>query len=156
VRSFFVVAVAVALAALAVAFLRRTQTGKGLRAIADDAQAARTVGLPVDRLLYLAFGLSGALAALAAIAAAPSAPFDVTTGTLLGVKGLLAALVVRFAGPWHALVAGLGLGLVETAIANADVHGVVLGVGWSQVLPLVAVLALLAVRPFPEAAEEVE
>jgi branched-chain amino acid transport system permease protein len=156
VRSFFVIAVGVVLAAIAVWFLRRTHAGKGLRAIADDAGAARTVGLPVDRLLYLAFGLCGALAAVAAIVAAPSAPFDVPTGTLLGVQGLVAALVVRFAGPWHALLAGLGLGLVETAIANLDVHGFVLGVGWSQVLPLAAVLALLAVRPFPEAAEELE
>jgi branched-chain amino acid transport system permease protein len=71
VRSFFVLGVALALAAAASAFLARTRVGKALRAIADDASAARTVGLPVDRLLALAFALVGGLAALGAIAAAP-------------------------------------------------------------------------------------
>jgi branched-chain amino acid transport system permease protein len=156
VRSFFVIALAVALAAAASAFLGRTRVGKGLRAIADDADAAHTVGLPVDRLLSVAFALAGAVAALGAIAAAPSAPFDVDSGALLGVKGLVAALVVQFGPPWHALAAGLGLGLAEAVIANADVGGVELGTGWGQVLPLAAALALLALWPPREAAEERE
>jgi branched-subunit amino acid ABC-type transport system permease component len=112
--------------------------------------------LPVDRLLSVAFALAGAVAALGAIAAAPSAPFDVDSGALLGVKGLVAALVVQFGPPWHALAAGLGLGLAEAVIANADVGGVELGTGWGQVLPLAAALALLALWPPREAAEERE
>ncbi len=147
VRSFFVLAVALVLAAAATAFLSRSRIGKGMRAIADDTAAARTIGVPVDRLLTLAFALAGAVAALGAIAAAPGAPFDADTGTLLGVKGLVAALAVRFGPPWQALAAGLVLGLGEAVLANAELGGHALAPGWSQVVPIAAVLALLAVRP---------
>jgi branched-chain amino acid transport system permease protein len=147
VRSFFVLGVALALAAAASAFLARTRVGKALRAIADDASAARTVGLPVDRLLALAFALVGGLAALGAIAAAPSAPFEVDTGALLGVKGLAAALVVRFAPSWRAVAAGLALGLAEAVLANAELGGHGPVTGWSEVLPITVVLLALALRP---------
>ncbi len=153
VRSFFVLGVTLALAAATTALLARSRVGKGLRAIADDPAAARAIGVPVDRLLTLAFALAGAVAALGAIAAAPSAPFDVDTGALLGVKGLVAALAVRFGPPWQAVAAGLGLGLAEAILANGELAGHGLASGWSQVLPIAFVLALLAVRPPRDALE---
>ena len=153
VRSFFVIGVALVLAALATAFLRRSRLGRGLQAIADDADAARAIGMPVDRLLTIAFALAGVVAALGAIAAAPSAPFDVDSGALLGVKGLVAALAVRLGSPWQAVGAGLGLGLAEAVLANGEIAGHSLAAGWSQVLPIAAVLVLLAVRPPRDALE---
>jgi branched-chain amino acid transport system permease protein len=153
VRSFFVIAVTLALAAAATAFLARSRLGKGLRAIADDTDAARAIGVPVDRLLTLAFALAGAVAALGAIAAAPGAPFDVDDGALLGVKGLVAALAVRLGPPWQAVAAGLGLGLAEAVLANAELGGHALSSGWSQVLPIALVLVLLALRPPRDALE---
>lgn len=153
VRSLFVLAVALVLAGVASAFLARSRLGKGLRAIADDAAAARTIGVPVDALLALAFALAGALALLGAVAAAPGAPFDADAAALLGVKGLVAALAVRFGSLWRAVAAGLALGLAEAVLANAELAGGRLATGWSQVLPIAAVLALLALRP-PRAALE--
>ena len=55
---------------------------------------------------------------LAAIAAAPGEAVNANTGTLLGLKGLVAALAVRFGPPLWAFAAGLVLGVVEAAIAN--------------------------------------
>ena len=112
VRAFFVLGLAVVLAIVATWILERTRTGRGLQAIASDQEGAHVVGIPVERLVAGAFGAVGGLAAIAAIASAPSAPFDVDTGTLLGLKGLVAAVVVRFASPWRAFAAGLALGLV--------------------------------------------
>ena len=74
VRSFFVIALAAALAALAAWTLERTRYGRALQAISSDVEGARFVGLPVEGLVALTFGLVGGLAALAAVAAAPSAP----------------------------------------------------------------------------------
>jgi branched-subunit amino acid ABC-type transport system permease component len=118
VRSFFVIVVAVALAALAGWTLDRTRLGRGLQAIAADAEGARIVGIPVDAFVALAFGLAGGLAALAAIVAAPSGSVTVESGALLGLKGLVAALAVRFGSPFRAMAAGLLLGLVA-ALAEA-------------------------------------
>jgi branched-subunit amino acid ABC-type transport system permease component len=156
VRSFFVIAFAIFLAAACGWALEQTRIGRGLQAIAADAEGARIVGVPVDMLVALAFGLAGGLAALAAIVAAPSGTVDVDTGALLGLKGLVAALIVRFGSPLRAMAAGLVLGVVEAAIANAHIGSFELGPSYREVLPLLVVLVLVALRPQWEAVEELE
>jgi branched-chain amino acid transport system permease protein len=153
VRAFFVIAVALALAAGGGWFLTRARAGRALRAIADDAEAARMVGIRVDRHLALAFAAAGAVAMVAAVAAAPSGPFAADSGTLLGLKGLVAAVAVGFASPPRAFAAGLGLGLVEAAIADASISGHALGPRYATLAPAVLAVALLARRRREAAAE---
>jgi branched-chain amino acid transport system permease protein len=154
VRSFFVIAVALVLAGVAGVALDRTRLGRGLQAIAADAEGARIVGIPVDTFVAVAFGVAGGLAALAAIVAAPSGSVSVETGALLGLKGLVAALAVRFGSPLRAMVAGLALGLAESTIANVHVGSLELGSSYREVLPLAFVLLLVALRPQLDAVEE--
>lgn len=156
VRSFFVIATAVVLALLAGLALDRTRFGRGLQAIAADADGARIVGVPVDAFVALAFGLAGGLAALAAIIAAPSGSVSVETGAILGLKGLVAALAVRFGSPLRAMAAGLALGVAEAGIANADLGPLELGPAYRTVIPLALVLLFVALRPQLEALEEQE
>jgi branched-chain amino acid transport system permease protein len=147
VRSFAVLAVAVAMAAGAAWILQRTRFGRSLRAIADDPEGAALVGIAVERTRALAFGLAGGIAALAVVVAAPGAPFDPSSGALLGLKGLVAAVLVRFAGLWAAFAAGLGLGIVEAALGTGllgHVHGLTL---YRELIPLAAAIVVLAVRP---------
>lgn len=155
VRAFFVIALALALAFVATQLIERTRFGRSLKAITADADGARMVGIPVNRVVAVAFALAGGLAAVAALAAAPSAPFDVNTGTLLGVKGLVAALFVRFGSLWSAFAAGIGLGIVEAAIASGSIGGLSLGPQYSEVLPIAAALLYMAFRP-PGAREQPE
>ena len=77
---------------------------------------------------------------------APSGPFAVTTGALLGVKGLVAALVVGFVSPARAFAAGLVLGVVESAISSGQLFGHGIGPAWHEVLPIGFALLLLAQR----------
>jgi branched-chain amino acid transport system permease protein len=156
VRALYVAAVAFALAMLVAWAIDRTRPGRGLQAIAADREGALVVGVPIVRLVPLAFGLAGAVAAIAAVTAAPSAPVSADTGTLLGVKGLAAALAVRFGPPLLAFGAGVVFGLAEAAIANVHLAGLELGPAYSEVVPLALVLLLLALRPAREALEEVE
>jgi branched-subunit amino acid ABC-type transport system permease component len=152
-RSLFVIALGVVLAAAVTHVIRQTRFGRGLQAIASDVDGARIVGVPLDRYVGLAFGLVGALAVVIAVAAAPSGPFSVTTGTVLGLKGLVAALVVGFRSPERAFAAGLGLGVVEAAIASGEVFGHGLGPSYREVLPLAFALLFLAARGRARAAE---
>ena len=155
-RAFFVIGLALALALGSAWLLERTRFGRALRAVADDAEGARIVGVPVDLLVGIAFGLVGALAMIAAIAAAPGEAVNANTGTLLGLKGLVAALAVRFGPPLWAFGAGLLLGVVEAAIANVHLGGWQLGPEYREVLPIAFVLLLIAVWPSREALEEQE
>jgi branched-chain amino acid transport system permease protein len=155
-RAFFVIGLAVALVLGSAWFLESSRYGRGLRAVADDAEGARFVGVPVELLVALAFGLVGALAMIAAIAAAPGEAVNANTGTLLGLKGLVAALAVRFGPPLRAFVAGLLLGVVDAAIANVHLGGWQLGPSYREVLPLAFVLLLISLWPSREALEERE
>ena len=151
VRAFFVIAVGFALAAVAGVVLRRSKLGRGLRAIESDVEGAALTGIPVTRLVVAAFALAGGLAALAAVVAAPSAPFGVETGSLLGVKALLAALVVGFSSPLAGFVAGLGVGVVESGLANFHAAGFELGPAYHEVVPIAIVLLLVAGRALVDA-----
>src|ERR671937_1663193 len=155
-RAFFVIGLALALALGSAWLLEKSRFGRALRAVADDAEGARVVGVPVDLLVAAAFGLVGALAMLAALAAAPGEAVNANTGTLLGLKGLVAALAVRFGPPLRAFVAGLVLGVIEAGIANIHLGSWQLGPSYREVLPLVVVLLLISLWPSREALEEQE
>jgi branched-chain amino acid transport system permease protein len=144
-RAFFVIAVGVGLAALATVVLRRSRQGRALQALAMDLDAADTVGLPVDRLLALAFAGTGAIAALAAVVAAPGSPVNADTGALLGLKGLAAALIAGFGSPWRSFVAGLGIGVLEAAVTTLHVGGFRLGPSWRDVAPLLVAVVVAVV-----------
>ncbi len=147
VRAFAVIAVAVAMAALASWILQRTRFGRALRAIADDPEGAALVGIGVERTRALAFGLAGGIAAIAVIVAAPGAPFDTGSGTLLGLKGLGAAVLVRFGGLWSAFAAGLALGIAEAALGTNLLGHVSGAASYRELIPLLVAIVLLAVRP---------
>ena len=147
VRSFAVIGVAIVVAAVASWVLQRTWFGRSLRAIADDADGAAIVGIAVERTRALAFGLAGGVAALAVVVAAPGAPFETGSGTLLGLKGLVAAVLVRFGGLWSAFAAGLGLGVIEAALGTGLLGHMPGLASYRELIPLLAAIVVLAFRP---------
>jgi branched-subunit amino acid ABC-type transport system permease component len=153
-RSIFVAAAALGLAALGVRLLQGTRFGRALEAIAQDYDAAVIVGLPVARLVGIAFALAGVWAGLAAILAAPSAAFDVDAAARYGLYGLLAAAVVWFDAR-RALAAGIALGLVQATVSSGHIGGASLGPAYRDVIPLALGLLLFAWRA-RTAAEVVE
>jgi branched-chain amino acid transport system permease protein len=146
IRAFFVIAVGILLAEAAARVLSRSRTGRALQAIATEPEGAHLTGLPVDRLLAFAFGLAGALAAIAALVQAPSVPITANTGALLGLKGLVAALLAGFGSPRRAFAAGLAVGVLEATAASLHVGPVRLGAEYRDLVPLALALAVLSAR----------
>jgi branched-subunit amino acid ABC-type transport system permease component len=155
VRSLFVAVAALALAALGVQLLQRTRFGRALEAIAQDFDAAVLVGLPVARLVGIAFALAGVWAGLAAILAAPSAAFDVDASARYGLYGLVAAAVAWF-DPRRALAMGLALGVLQEAVSSAHLGGASFGPSYRDVIPLALGLLLLAWRARLTAEDPIE
>jgi branched-chain amino acid transport system permease protein len=139
-RSLFVAAAAFLLALAGGAFLRRTRAGRGLEAIAQDYDAAVLVGLPVARLVGLAFALTGVSAGLAAILAAPSGAFDPDAAARYGLYGLLAAVVVWFDAR-RAFASGVLLGLLQATVTSTHWGG---GPAYRDVVPIALGLLVLA------------
>jgi branched-chain amino acid transport system permease protein len=95
-------------------FLKYTFTGKALRAVAESRDIARLMGIRVERLYLLTFGLS---AALAGIAGAFLLPFTCCYPTIGGIYTLVAFVVVVLGGLGSmagAFLGGLFIGLVES------------------------------------------
>lgn len=146
VRAFVVIAAGLVLAEAAARVLERSRWGRALQAVAAEPDGAHLVGLPVDRLLTGAFALAGGLAALAAILQAPAGPFTADTGTLLGLKGLVAAVLVGFGSTRRAFAAGLLVGVTEAAVASLHLGPVRLGAPYRDLIPLALALVALGWR----------
>jgi branched-chain amino acid transport system permease protein len=130
----------VALAGLS-AFLRRTLTGKALRATAEQSDAALLMGIPTERVRHLAFAFGAALAALAGGLFAIVFPIDPTVGDSPLIKGFIALIIGGAGSPLGAVIGGLFLGMVEA-----------LGItywstGATELLEFALLILVLFVRP---------
>ncbi|WP_328387317.1 branched-chain amino acid ABC transporter permease [Nocardia sp. NBC_00416] len=96
-----------------VLWLRLTATGQLLRAVGDNHEAARMIGVNVNRVRLWAFGLSGAIAALAGIVFAAKSGAQFTSGLSWTLTGFIALVVGGTGKPWAPLIGGLLLGCVQ-------------------------------------------
>jgi len=104
-------AVAAALVALLAVFFQKTSTGRALRAVADDHQAAQAVGIRLSRIWVIVWSVAGFVAIVAGI----------IWGSKLGVQFSL-SLVALKALP-VVILGGL------TSVPGAIVGGLLIGVG---------------------------
>ena len=117
-------------------FFDRTTLGKSVRAVAIDPFAARVVGINVEMISLLVFGLAAALGGLAGLAISPITNASPSMGLGLTIKGVTAAIIGGFGSLEGALVGGLALGFLEMFVAgyitpafrDAIVFGILLAV----------------------------
>ena len=116
-------------------FLLRSRLGVAVRAVAENPERGRLLGIPVRRLSTLVWALAGGLSALSFLLRAPfqGVTPDVIIGPGLLLGALAAAVVARMESLPAALVAGLGLGVVEQLVL------------WSSDTPALTDVAFLAV-----------
>ena len=103
--------IATALVASLAAFFQFTKTGRALRAVADDHQAAQSIGIPLNRIWVIVWSVAGFVALVA----------GVIWGSKLGVQFSLSVLALK-ALPL-VILGGL------TSVPGAIVGGLILGVG---------------------------
>jgi branched-chain amino acid transport system permease protein len=99
-------------------FFTRTYPGAALRACAVNPRAARLMGIRVDRMSLLAFGLAAALGAVAGGVIAPITYATYDMGLMLGLKGFVAAVLGGLVSPPGAIVGGFLLGVLESLAAG--------------------------------------
>jgi branched-chain amino acid transport system permease protein len=99
-------------------WLRLTWLGRSLRVTAIDPMAATLVGVDLNTIRTLAFGLGGLIAAVVAWLYAPLYAVGYLTGAIPGIKGFIALFIGGTSSPLGPLVGGLLLGIVEVAAAR--------------------------------------
>jgi len=102
---------AAALVIVLAIFFQKTATGRALRAVADDHQAAQSVGIPLNRIWVIVWSVAGFVALVAGM----------VWGSKLGVQFSLALLALK------ALPVVILGGL--TSVPGAIIGGLIIGVG---------------------------
>ena len=110
-EDLFAAAIAAALVLLLSLFFQKTATGRALRAVADDHQAAQSIGIPLNRIWVIVWCVAGVVALVAGM----------IWGSKLGVQFSLATVALR------ALPVVILGGL--TSVPGAILGGLIIGVG---------------------------
>ena len=121
--------------------LERTRLGKQMRAVAQNRLGAQVIGIPVDRIYEIAFGLSAALGAAAGVMLifqTQVSPF-VGLGTLL--KSFSIVVLAGLGNLTGVIWASLLLGIAEQVISQYVPNGAALRDGLFFVLIFVVLLA---------------
>ena len=95
----------------------RTKPGLAMRAISKDIETTRLMGVSVDKIIALAFGLGSALAAASGIMWALRYPqIHPFMGVFPGFKAFIAAVFGGIGSIQGAMIGGMLLGLIEIMI----------------------------------------
>ena len=120
----------------------RTRIGRGIRATAQDPEAAVLMGVNIDTIVRLTFLLGGAMAGVAGVLYAmefENIRFNI--GFILGIKAFTAAVLGGIGNIRGALLGGVVLGLVENWGA------IFFGSQWKDVIAFIILVVVLLFRP---------
>jgi branched-chain amino acid transport system permease protein len=123
-------------------FVSRTRLGKAMRATAQDAEAARMMGVDVDRVIVTAFFLGSALAGAAALIFGLYYNFtSFIIGYTAGLRAFTAAVLGGIGSVTGAMVGGVLIGLIES------LGGHFLQVRWADVIIFSILVLVLVFAP---------
>jgi branched-chain amino acid transport system permease protein len=109
----FAIAVTGVLVSLLYVVLYRSALGARMRAVAQDREAARLMGIPVDALLMLTWLIAAFLAGVAGLLLGPLWFADVSMGDPIALKAFAAAIIGGFGSVHGAILGGVFVGLAE-------------------------------------------
>jgi len=135
--------VSIALTVGLIFWLRRSELGRAVQAVAQQPSAARLVGIDVNRMYMLSFMLSAALGA----ATGAMVSFLLTISPFMGfhmlVKGFAIVVLGGLGSIAGTLIAAFVLAFAETGVA----YYVPEGGGWAEGIALAVLLVVLILRP---------
>jgi branched-chain amino acid transport system permease protein len=123
-------------------FVRRTKMGKAMQATAQDQEAARMVGVNVDRVVIITFFIGSALAGAAGLIF--GLYYNYTSfiiGYTAGLRAFTAAVLGGIGNIPGAMLGGVIIGLIES------LGGQYLAVRWTDVIIFSILVLVLVFRP---------
>jgi branched-chain amino acid transport system permease protein len=122
-------------------FFEKTIIGKAMSACANNATAARLVGINVNRMILLSFALSAAIGAVAGIIITPISLMEYDRGAMLAVKGFGAVILGGLGSFPGAILGGIILGIIESFVAG------LISSGYKDAFALLVLLFVLFFKP---------
>jgi branched-chain amino acid transport system permease protein len=142
-KRLLVILVAIAMLLILDTFVRKTRLGRGIRAVAQDTEAASLMGVNIDRIVVVTFLVGGVMAGAAALlyVIVLQAPAFWFIGFLPGIKAFTAAVLGGIGNIRGAMLGGLLLGMVEAYSVPC------FGTQWTNVTAFVVLVLVLMFRP---------
>ncbi len=131
-------------------FVKMTKTGKAMRAVSEDKEAATLMGINVNSTITKTFAIGSALAAVAALMYCASYPqVSPTMGVMLGLKAFVAAVLGGIGSIPGAMVGGLTIGVVEslTKAYIGPLTGGIITSAFSDAVVFAILIVVLLVKP---------
>ncbi|HVP36822.1 MAG TPA: branched-chain amino acid ABC transporter permease [Terriglobales bacterium] len=118
-QQVIVLAVSLFLMASLQLFVMRTKTGKAMRAVSFNREAASLMGISVDRIISITFVLGSALAGAAAILVGLTNPkIEPLMGIMPGIKAFVAAVLGGIGNIPGAMLGGMIMGIAEVMVVG--------------------------------------
>lgn len=133
--SIITIVTTVVLMVLLQLLVKRTRLGKAMRAVSEDAGAAKLMGINTDGTVAWTFAIGSGLAAVGAVLYSASYPLiDPYMGSMLGLKAFVAAVLGGIGSIPGAMIGGLIMGIAESltkgyidsTVADAVVFGILI------------------------------
>lgn len=143
-KMLMVIVAAIILLAFLDFFVNKTRTGKGIRAVAQDAETAGLMGVNIDRIVAITFLLGGLLGGAAGMLQGlvfGSVRFNM--GFIPGLKAFTAAVLGGIGNIRGAMLGGIMLGLFE----NLGTLCIPDGARWKDALAFLVLVLVLMIRP---------
>ena len=135
------------------AFFRFTPLGLAMRAAAQNPVSARLVGIKVDWMLALGWGLAAAIGAVAGALVAPVVYLEPNMMASILLYGFAGALVGGISSPGGAVFGGFFVGVLENLVAyfgnmTEKAFGIyIVGNGEKLTVALIIVITILTLKP---------
>ncbi len=137
-----VIAVTLIMLALLYVFFRFTPLGLALRAVAENAESSRLVGIRVGRMLAFGWGLAAAVGAVAGVMIAPVVFLDPSMMSGVMLYAFAAALLGGIDHPVGAVIGGFVVGVLENVVG-----AYMIGTELKLTVALAIIIGVLVIRP---------
>ena len=132
--------VTLAIATLIVLFMRRSRLGQAIRATAQNARAARILGVDTDRVYATTYALNAAICGAAGALVAMIWTISPFSGLIYTVRSFMIVVLAGLGNLVGVIVAALGLGAAEQFV------GFILGAQFQIAFIFLALVAILILR----------
>jgi branched-chain amino acid transport system permease protein len=140
-QRIFIALIGIAMAGFLWFFTHHTRTGLRFRGIAQDERTALSLGINSDWVAMLSVAFGAAYAAIAAVVIMPLGTINVEQGYSVLINALAVCIVGGLGSTGGLVVASFLIGYAQTfTVTYMESH-------WAMLVPLIAILLILAVKP---------
>jgi branched-chain amino acid transport system permease protein len=141
IQRLLILGVCLSMLAFLYIFIRKTKLGIAFRALAQDRETAQLMGVSVNKIYLLAFGISVSLAAGAGAVLSPIFAIFPTMGAIPLLKAFVVCVLGGLGNFEGAVIASFILGIIESLTT------MFIGAEWKDVIAFIILIVTLTVRP---------